>query len=77
MSGEEVNLRLGLYKCPGCGAEIEIFSDERQVECYHCGETVYREKISPCIEWCTSASECLGKERGKQMSEHKSRNCGD
>jgi len=60
-SCQSPNLRLGLYKCPGCGAEIEIFSNERQVKCYHCGETVYREKALPCIEWCASARKCLGR----------------
>lgn len=62
-SGRGANLRLGLYKCPSCGVEIEIFSDEHQVECYQCAETIYRERVSPCIEWCASANECLGKER--------------
>ena len=66
--GQKANLRLGLYKCPSCGAEIEIFSDECQVRCCQCGEMVYREKMSPCIEWCASASECLGKKANRSIN---------
>jgi ribosomal protein S27E len=61
------NLRVQLYKCPGCGTEIEIFSDEIKVKCHKCGETVYREKIPSCIEWCASARQCLGEEKWKEL----------
>jgi len=61
------NLRVSLYKCPGCGAEVEIFSDELKVKCPKCGEKVYREKIPSCIEWCASAQQCLGEERWRQL----------
>jgi len=61
------NLRVELYKCPNCGAEVEIFSDEIQVKCQKCGEKVYREKIPSCIEWCASARQCLGEERWRQL----------
>lgn len=57
------NLRLGLYRCPGCGTKVEIFSDESRVKCYNCGGVVYREKLSPCIDWCVSAHECVAKNR--------------
>ncbi len=30
--GQDVrNLRVELHKCPGCGADVEIFSDESRV----------------------------------------------
>jgi len=61
------NLRVSLYKCPNCGAEVEIFSDEIKVKCHKCGEKVYREKIPSCIEWCASARQCLGEERWKEL----------
>ncbi len=61
------NLRVALYKCPNCGAEVEIFSDEIRVKCPKCGENVCREKIPSCIEWCASARQCLGEERWKQL----------
>ena len=32
------NLRVKLYKCPKCGAGVEIFSDEVKVKCRKCGE---------------------------------------
>ena len=65
-AGQNRELRLGLYRCPNCNAEIEMFSNEIQVKCYQCGEPVYREKVRPCIEWCTSAHNCLAEERWKQ-----------
>ena len=61
------NLRVELYKCPNCGAEVEIFSDEVKVKCQKCGEKVYREKMPSCIEWCASARQCLGEERWKAL----------
>ncbi len=61
------NLRVELYKCPSCGAEVEIFSDEIKVRCHNCGEMVCKEKITSCIDWCASARQCLGEERWKQL----------
>ena len=61
------NLRVSLHKCPNCGAGVETFSDEIKVKCLKCGEMVYREKILPCIDWCASASQCLGEERWKEL----------
>jgi DNA-directed RNA polymerase subunit RPC12/RpoP len=60
-------LRVELYKCPNCGAEVEIFSDENKVKCHNCGKNVFREKLPSCIEWCASARQCLGEERWKQL----------
>jgi len=61
------NLRVELHKCPNCGAEVEIFSDEIKVKCPKCGKNVFREKVPSCIEWCAYARECLGEERWKQL----------
>jgi len=61
------NLRVALYKCPNCGADVEIFSDEIKVRCRKCGQSVYREKIPSCLEWCASARQCLGEERWQQF----------
>ena len=61
------NLKVSLLKCPGCGADVEIFSDELKVKCPGCGERVYRDKTPSCIEWCASARQCLGEERWRQM----------
>jgi NADH pyrophosphatase NudC (nudix superfamily) len=61
------NLRVSLHKCPNCGYEVEIFSDEMKVKCYKCGEMVYREKTPSCIDWCASARQCLGEEKWKEL----------
>ena len=60
-------LRVELHRCPGCGGEVEIFSDESRVRCHKCGEMVYREKAPSCINWCSSARQCLGEERWRQL----------
>ena len=60
-------LRVQLYKCPSCGAEVEIFSDEIKVKCQKCGTKVYQEKIPSCIEWCASAQQCIGKEKWQEL----------
>jgi len=67
MSRPGLKLRVSLHKCPNCGAEVEIFSDEIKVKCLKCGEMVYREKIPSCIDWCASARQCLGEERWKEV----------
>jgi hypothetical protein len=54
-------LRLGLYHCPSCGCEVQIFSDETSVPCTSCGRTLERAKLVPCVEWCASATSCPGK----------------
>jgi ribosomal protein S27AE len=43
------NLKVGLYKCPECGAEVEIFSDETRIKCRKCGTYVYRDKCRPAL----------------------------
>jgi DNA-directed RNA polymerase subunit RPC12/RpoP len=62
------NLRVELYKCPNCGAEVEIFSNEVKVKCYQCGKMVYRERLPSCIDWCTAAPQCLGQERWRELT---------
>jgi ribosomal protein S27AE len=60
-------LRVELIKCPNCGSEVEMFSDEQRIKCQKCGERVYRENTPSCIEWCASARQCLGEERWKAL----------
>ena len=62
-------LRSAIYKCPECGADVEMFSDELRIRCRKCKTLVYKEKVPSCIEWCKSAKQCLGEERWKQMME--------
>ena len=60
-------LRAELHRCPKCGHEVEIFSDEVKVKCSKCGKNVYREKTPSCIDWCASARQCLGEERWRRL----------
>lgn len=61
------NLRISLIKCPDCGTEVEIFSDEVKVKCPKCKKNIYRESMPSCIEWCAAARQCLGEERWKAL----------
>ena len=52
-------LKVALYICPKCKNEVEMFSDESAVHCQRCGEIIEREQQPSCIEWCSSARQCL------------------
>lgn len=52
---------LEVKKCPRCGEEIEIFSNEVSVSCGRCGFVIYNDQAS-CIRWCRYAEECVGPE---------------
>ena len=49
--------------CPFCSEELEIWSDEIQVTCPNCKNTVMhqREGVS-CLDWCSRAKDCVGEE---------------
>ncbi len=64
------NLKVSLHRCPECGAEVEIFSDELRVRCQRCGTPVYREAAPACISWCASARQCLGEQRWQELQEN-------
>ncbi|MCX6000902.1 MAG: hypothetical protein NTU41_15335, partial [Chloroflexi bacterium] len=51
--------RIELRKCPGCGQEIEIFSNEASATCPECGFVIYNDLVS-CVEWCQRARQCVG-----------------
>lgn len=65
--------------CPSCHAEVEIWTDEAEAKCDECGQTVSREMLQGCVDYCPSAKECLGeklytrimaaKQRGKEPEE--------
>jgi ribosomal protein S27E len=58
------NLRtptLAIKKCPQCGEEVELFSNDFSVKCSNCGFVVYND-IGSCIQWCKHAKECVGEE---------------
>ena len=63
------NLRVSVHICPNCSAEVEMFSDEMRVRCQKCKKYVHREKVPSCIEWCSSARQCLGEEKWQQLKD--------
>ncbi|MFQ5862643.1 MAG: hypothetical protein ACE5IC_05915 [Candidatus Brocadiales bacterium] len=45
--------------CPKCRRTVEMFADEEKTDCT-CGNTVFKDKVPTCVEWCSAAEECLG-----------------
>lgn len=61
-------------KCPNCGEEVEIWSDEVRATCGKCHTRVFREQAPSCIEWCAAAEQCVGPELYKRfMMERKAK----
>jgi ribosomal protein L37AE/L43A len=54
-------------KCPKCGEELEIFTDETSIKCDSCGATVDRAANLQCIQWCEAAKECIGEEKYNEL----------
>jgi len=52
---------LEIRKCPQCGEEVEIFSNDVTVACSNCGFIIYNDIVS-CVQWCKYAKECVGEE---------------
>lgn len=52
---------LDIKKCPECGEEIELFSNETHTYCTRCGFTAYNDKQN-CITWCKYAIDCVGED---------------
>jgi len=44
------------YPCPACGAEVEMFSDERSVRCPKCRTEVKKDKVTGCRAWCSACT---------------------
>ena len=55
-----------IKKCPECGREVEIFSNEMQTKCSKCGFTIYND-LESCVPWCQYAKECVGEEAYKKL----------
>lgn len=49
-----------MVRCPHCGTEIEIWSDEPRARCERCQAWVYRELGASCLDWCAQAERCVG-----------------
>jgi NADH pyrophosphatase NudC (nudix superfamily) len=64
------NLRtptLSIRKCPRCGEEVEIFSNDLKVTCDHCGFEIYND-LTSCVQWCKYAKECVGEETYRRLT---------
>jgi len=69
---DKSNITAETLKCPKCGYEREIFSDEIKSECPRCRNISYREILPTCIDWCKHAKECVGEKVYDFFLKHKS-----
>ena len=60
-----------MAKCPDCGAEVEIWSDEATGTCPACSKTVIRHETQSCVDYCKYARDCLGDDKFKQYGQMK------
>jgi ribosomal protein S27E len=63
-------LTLSIKKCPQCGGEVEIFSNDISVKCDRCGFVIYND-IATCVQWCKHARECVGEEEYRRLTGEK------
>ena len=48
-------------KCPSCGTEVEVWTDEIKFLCPSCKNTTIRQQEgASCLDWCKYAKECVG-----------------
>ena len=50
-----------LVRCPSCGNEVEMFSDEAVVRCSCCKTPIRKTAAPTCARWCKASAECLGR----------------
>jgi hypothetical protein len=62
--------KITMKKCPQCGAEVEVFSNDVSVKCSGGGFVVYND-IESCIQWCRHAKECVSEEMYRKLIERK------
>ena len=68
---DDRNIKLDTIRCPDCGYQIEIFSDEIKVRCPKCKNLACRDKLPSCVDWCKSARECIGEEKWQELKGRK------
>jgi ribosomal protein S27E len=61
---------LSIKKCPQCGEEVEVFSNDISVKCDRCGFVIYND-IASCVQWCKHARECVGDETYRRLTGEK------
>jgi NADH pyrophosphatase NudC (nudix superfamily) len=57
--GSNRNISAEIIKCPFCGMDVELFSDEMQRRCPGCKNPVFHDVLPACISWCAAAKECM------------------
>ena len=65
--------RIEIVRCPHCGDDAEVWTDEAEGKCRKCGQAVIRTATQSCIDWCKYARDCLGDEGHKKYQEMKTR----
>ena len=59
-------------KCPTCGEVVEMWTDEIQVTCPNCKNTILRQQDgASCLDWCKYAKECVGEKTYNQYMQNK------
>lgn len=48
-----------VFRCPHCGRDVEIFTNEPYLKCYYCGGMVTKVKRPSCFDWCRYADKCM------------------
>ncbi|MEI7899348.1 MAG: hypothetical protein WCK89_03790 [bacterium] len=65
--------KIELVRCPHCGDDVEVWTDEAEGKCANCGRAICRTTTQSCVDWCKYARECLGEEGHKKYQDMKSR----
>lgn len=68
---DDRNIKSETIKCPDCGYQAEIFSDEIKVKCSKCKGLICRERLPSCVDWCKVARECVGEKKWKELKGEK------
>ncbi len=58
-------------KCPSCGWEVEIWTDEVKVTCPWCNAVILRQQEQSCLDWCRYAKECVGEQLYRKYLQNK------
>jgi hypothetical protein len=64
---DDRNIKSENIRCPDCGYQAEIFSDEIKVKCPKCKGLICRDRLPSCVDWCKAAKECIGEEKWKKL----------
>ena len=65
--------KIEIVRCPHCGDDAEVWTDEAEGKCRTCGQPVCRTATQSCIDWCKYARDCLGDDGLKKYQDMKSR----